>query len=111
MKWWRRLLTAILRRLVVFVHSYVYVSRDNYIFDFGSPEELNKAIEADLRNEADRQEMPDYSEFFWVLNVLGLREVFAIARAEPNDELALLTLAANTDWTMRPGDIEEDDEV
>lgn len=98
----------VLEKFVVVLDRYTFVSRDGYIFDLDTPEELASAINADLLDGAATQDMPDYSEHIWVLNLIGMREVFAIARAEPDDELALLTLAANTSWTITPGDEDDD---
>ena len=100
----------IFERLVAAFQRVVYLSPDGYAFNLGTPEELEQHIRADATNAAAGQDMTDYSEFFWVLNVTGLREVFAVARHEPNDELALLTIAANTNFTVSPDDLDEDDD-
>jgi hypothetical protein len=99
-----RILAWLRSRLVQVVERYVFLADDGYVMTLNSADELQRAVEADMRDEAARQEMPDYSEFFWVLNINGVREVFAIAREEPDDEVALLTLAANTNFTIRPDD-------
>jgi len=51
--------------------------------------------------------MADLETYVWVLNLDGIREVFAIGREELNDEFALLTLAANTAWRTHEVDDED----
>lgn len=47
------------------------------------------------------------TETLWVLNAEGLRSIFAIARSEPDDNIALLTVQANSEWTISNDDVEE----
>ena len=87
---------------------HTYLAEDGYFFQFDSEEEVDQAITADIINAAAEREMVNSEDYIWVLNAKGLREVFAIARHEPDDEAALLTLAANTEWHIGQLDDEED---
>ncbi len=87
---------------------HTYLAKDGYFFQFDTEEEVDQAITADIIDAAAEREMANSEDYIWVLNAKGLREVFAIAREEANDEVALLTLAANTEWQTGAHDDEED---
>ena len=88
---------------------HTYLAEDGYFFTFDSEEEVDQAITADIINAAAERDMANSEDYIWVLNAKGLREVFAIAREEANDEVALLTLAANTEWHIASDGCDEED--
>lgn len=107
----RRINTGLQRRLNEKVPTqgpHTYLAEDGYFFQFDTEEEVDQAITADIINAAAEREMVSTEDYIWVLNSTGLREVFAIAREETDDDVALLTLAANTEWHIASVDDEED---
>lgn len=87
---------------------YAYLADDGYLLQYEDPKLVLAAAHADMVDAASTQDMTDFSEFFWALTADGMREVFAIARAEPDDEVALLIVTANTSFTIK-GDEEPDE--
>lgn len=84
------------------------------LYNYLDVDETMAAIQAELDAEdafSEEGEASDevMSDLFWVLNADGLKQVFEIARAEPDDDLAILTIAANTKWTMSSTDDEDED--
>ena len=86
-----------------------YLADDGYFFQFDTEEEVDQAITADIINAAADRDMVSTEDYIWVLNAKGLREVFAIAREEADDDVALLTLAANTEWQVASDGCDEED--
>lgn len=65
-----------------------------------------EGLDAEVHDELGP--LPEFeTEVLFVLSSDALRAVFQIAREEPNDDLALLTIQANADWTIREEDVED----
>jgi hypothetical protein len=72
-------------------------------------EDLPDAIAAEYENAAADQEMAVDEHHRWVLDHDGIREIIAIALETDDEDLALLTVIANTTWNGREEDLEDGD--
>jgi len=72
-------------------------------------DDLPEAIDAEYENAAADQEMAIDEDHRWVLNTDGVREIIIIALEAEDEDLALLTVIANTTWNGREEDLEDGD--
>lgn len=85
--------------------------RHVYLDRLGAPTFLDSAEEALLAFEADVADPePERADaFVWMMTAHGLRQVIEIAQREPNPDLALLEVMANTNFS--PEDDEDEDDL
>ena len=105
----QRAAEKLLHSLDVRVGTHSYTTDDGYRVT-GTEEQCDDALRADELDAASGQDMADMDTYVWVLNLDGIREVFAIGREETDDEVAILTLAANTAWRQHEVDDEDYEE-
>lgn len=78
------------------------------LFTLIKGEDLPEAIAAEYEDAARGQDLAiDGDNNYWVLDTEGIREIIVIALAAGDEETALMTVVANTDWVR---DHEDEDD-